>query len=802
MKAFRISRAPATAGEAAYDAFAKLVFEPPLESDELFDALREAYPSLKTHMERKKQAVLDFLMEERQAIEQEITAFVQQTGTPAPQADASYSARPSPAFSASSSLELRKFSTSNSASSSSSTRSAGSSPETMSLKDMTSVWTAVGHGKPKIHTRRSMTTKEKEEYRRRRQMKACKECRSRKRKCNHDPSHASSAASPRADAKVKKRASTTASSNPHPPQSFLSNEFDTAFLADSMSTDSPMDFLDFSPVTGAEGSFDDFLLLPQDEFSSIDFSTDPLFQPIPDAFSYDSFLLPQSHQQHTLSTGSRSPASTYQSSGMSRSGSNAMLFDASQSWSFDLDPTMDLSSQQAQHSSFASGSTDGKQAGLAAGVSQSSQRSTQSSPGDQTLISTEGLTPAPAASPGTSRKVLRFTEGTLRQTQTGGRTRRESWQSANEGVTATHTLNVHTTMELPGDVGVIPHTSPGWFNDGRTGNEGRNDNHARRDGLVLGTDPSAAARFGEHGNSRIRRTPLSSEGVNTAQHVSLQDEPFRNRSSASSQTGWTARTQDGEAPLASRNPTSVNDPTSSNAVASTLGLDNSLASSRSRQSRTAVLQSTLQETRPNDRVHDADFNRRRDGDEASLPTNTLIPRDTTDVVGSSSSKALATSRFYKGKNLLPGLQSGNAAHGVEKLSISGLPADTTLVAAHHTRPSFPPEADCASINIQRRSSILSNSSDATSSAVLSFVALASAVVSIILAAVVSALWTPSSLPRLIENARKASGRADVWEKAKANTPSYSSLPSPSRGATDACVSLLSGVSRSRLFVFV
>ncbi|KAL1638586.1 hypothetical protein SLS58_008799 [Diplodia intermedia] len=332
MKAFRISRAPAAAGEAAFDPFAKLVFEPALESDELFDALRESYPTLRTHTERKKQAVLDFLMGERRAIEQEITAFVQETGTPAPQPDASYSARPSPVFSTSSSLDLRKLSTSNS--SSSSTRSAGSSPETLSLKDMTSVWTAAGHGKPKIHTRRSMTTREKEEYRRRRQMKACKECRSRKRKCNHEPSDASSAASPRTGSKVKKRTSTATSSHPPPQQTFLSNEFDsTSFLADSTfsTSDSPLDFLDFSPATGTEGSFDDFLLLPQDDFSSIDFATDPLFQAVPQSFSYDPFLEPQQSQQHYApSTGSRSPASTYQSSGMSRSGSNSNALDTSQ----------------------------------------------------------------------------------------------------------------------------------------------------------------------------------------------------------------------------------------------------------------------------------------------------------------------------------------------------------------------------------------------------------------------------------------------------------------------------------------
>lgn len=586
MKAFRISRAPAAAGDAAFDPFAKLVFEPALESDELFDALRESYPALKTHTERKKQAVLDFLMEERRAIEQEITAFVQHTGTPAPQPEACCSARPSPVFSTSSSLDLRKLSTSNS-SSSSSTRSAGSSPETLSLKDMTSVWTAAGHGKPKIHTRRSMTTKEKEEYRRRRQMKACKECRSRKRKCNHDPSDASSAASSRSDAKVKKRTSTVASSHPPPSQqSFLSHEFDSAsFLADSTfsTTDSPLDFLDLSPATGTEGSFDDFLLLPQDDFSSIDFATDPLFQPVPQSFAYDPFIEPQQSQQHYApSTGSRSPASTYQSSGMSRSGSNAHALDTSQSWSFDLDPIVDVSGRHVLDATFSSSSTDGKQAGLAAGLSRASHSSvsrrsptvqpssTQTFTTRQPSHSLDGeISPGafsgnlgtPNLGGGASDSFL-LPEGTQRQAPSVGRAGHDALQPTAHS--ATHTLNAHTATDLPGDVGVLPHASPDWFNGGRRDNAHRDNAHrddARRDGLVLGTDPSAGSRFGEHGHSHAQRSLGASGRVGTTQHQVLPH-PVGDGLLATHLSMWESQNHETEAPLSSRNPTSVNDPSS------------------------------------------------------------------------------------------------------------------------------------------------------------------------------------------------------------------------------------------------
>jgi hypothetical protein len=49
-----------------YDITASPVFFPAKDSDELFDALRNKYPHLKTHSERMRDAVIEFLIEERQ----------------------------------------------------------------------------------------------------------------------------------------------------------------------------------------------------------------------------------------------------------------------------------------------------------------------------------------------------------------------------------------------------------------------------------------------------------------------------------------------------------------------------------------------------------------------------------------------------------------------------------------------------------------------------------------------------------------------------------------------------------------
>ena len=50
-----------------FDPSAGLQFFPPKDSDELFFALRTAYPAASTHSERMRNAVIDFLLQERDA---------------------------------------------------------------------------------------------------------------------------------------------------------------------------------------------------------------------------------------------------------------------------------------------------------------------------------------------------------------------------------------------------------------------------------------------------------------------------------------------------------------------------------------------------------------------------------------------------------------------------------------------------------------------------------------------------------------------------------------------------------------
>ncbi|KAK7522403.1 hypothetical protein IWZ03DRAFT_371160 [Phyllosticta citriasiana] len=349
VKSFRISRAStASHADGPHDPFAKFVFEPALESDELFDALREAYPAVKTHTERKKQAILEFLMDERQAIEQQITAFVQGSAAPAPVDAFSPKDHASPPNPPSARNPSTSYSGDESLSSSTAPSSGESSPETLSLKQMTSVWTASGDAPPKIHHRRSMTTKEKEEYRKRRQMKACQDCRSRKRKCNHD-----TAASSRVTSKVKKRSK--APQHTTPSESSFQLEGSSVWGESSLMgsvMESPLNFTDFGPPppAGVEG-FEDFLLLPEDDEFSMAFSPDPLFSTaaMNNTFPY-TYAEPQQpthsfavHQPYAQSFGSNSStsASAYSSPGRYMAPANtgiapAQMTQSSQNWDMGL----------------------------------------------------------------------------------------------------------------------------------------------------------------------------------------------------------------------------------------------------------------------------------------------------------------------------------------------------------------------------------------------------------------------------------------------------------------------------------
>ncbi|KAK5120706.1 hypothetical protein LTR85_006064 [Meristemomyces frigidus] len=208
------------------DMAAPPTFFPPKDSDELFDALRLEYPHLKTHSERMRDAVIEFLLQERQAEQVQRTSPTTSFGTspsfdPAQTSPAFGTATVSPAYDPATTSPWQSQSWPSMSSGSTSTFS---SPETLgldtpafgmspypqapqlsrqystaasttpasaemtppALEKMTGVFSVCSSDQPKQRIRRKMTEAEKIEYRQRRIVKACDKCQKRKRKCIHN----------------------------------------------------------------------------------------------------------------------------------------------------------------------------------------------------------------------------------------------------------------------------------------------------------------------------------------------------------------------------------------------------------------------------------------------------------------------------------------------------------------------------------------------------------------------------------------------------------------------------------------
>ncbi|GAB7349957.1 hypothetical protein MBLNU459_g0650t1 [Dothideomycetes sp. NU459] len=202
------------------DPCAALQFFPAKDSDELFFALKTAYPLVKTHSERMRNAVIDFLIKERdeeQAKSQapfpvDASAFESTTASP-------WSSFPSVSSSSTlSSPDLIDLATPASFASPAvpaipsmpslnrqpSQASSSNAYATPAIDQMTSVFSLSDHSQPKTRVRRKMTESEKAEYKKRRIVKACDKCSKRKRKCSHNQSQMETLASQQ---KVTKRKS-------------------------------------------------------------------------------------------------------------------------------------------------------------------------------------------------------------------------------------------------------------------------------------------------------------------------------------------------------------------------------------------------------------------------------------------------------------------------------------------------------------------------------------------------------------------------------------------------------------------
>lgn len=168
-----------------YDATSPLSFFPAKGSDELFDALRETFPHLKTHSERMRDAIIQFLLEERQGEQFEFS--------PATTMESSQLTWPSVSSGSTSNFsspDLLNFATPASFSDSpqiqQTSTATSSQPSPPSLDQMTGVFSLSSNPQPKQRVRRKMTEAEKIEYRKRRIVKACDKCAKRKRKCPHN----------------------------------------------------------------------------------------------------------------------------------------------------------------------------------------------------------------------------------------------------------------------------------------------------------------------------------------------------------------------------------------------------------------------------------------------------------------------------------------------------------------------------------------------------------------------------------------------------------------------------------------
>ncbi|KAK5999638.1 hypothetical protein QM012_005295 [Aureobasidium pullulans] len=175
-----------------------LEFCPPKGSDELFFALKTAFPHVKTHSDRMRNAVIEFLKQELNDEQSQMTTPVIPL-----EADLSYDVPtespwwPSMDSTAStlSSPDLFNMATPASMSSSHaptmSRQNSSSQPSTTQkakpgLEEMTGVFSLSSTSQPKTRVRRKMTEAEKLEYRKRRIVKACESCSKRKRKCSHN----------------------------------------------------------------------------------------------------------------------------------------------------------------------------------------------------------------------------------------------------------------------------------------------------------------------------------------------------------------------------------------------------------------------------------------------------------------------------------------------------------------------------------------------------------------------------------------------------------------------------------------
>ncbi|GAB7358646.1 hypothetical protein MBLNU230_g3876t1 [Neophaeotheca triangularis] len=243
-------------------------FFPPKDSDELFDALRAKYPHVKTHSERMRDAIIEFLLEERDS---ELRAKTHSPAIPATTATTSPWQQSWPSMSSASEpslfsspdlfdLATPSFDASPSADMVPTLPArCPSEASPRALEDMTGVFSlSSAQQQPKQKTRRKMTEAEKVEYRKRRIVKACDKCSKRKRKrlqCHHNQPEMEGLPTKKAGKVTKPR--TNAQKQPSPPSAFTSMSTSATPMTESLDETCDYGYVLGEPM--ADCDFDHFI---------------------------------------------------------------------------------------------------------------------------------------------------------------------------------------------------------------------------------------------------------------------------------------------------------------------------------------------------------------------------------------------------------------------------------------------------------------------------------------------------------------------------------------------------------------
>ncbi|GAB1737418.1 hypothetical protein NU219Hw_g1563t1 [Hortaea werneckii] len=306
-----------------FDPASPPVFFPPKDSDELFDALRAKYPHTKTHSERMRDAIIEFLLNEReteqmQASTSPAASFSEGAATTpwqAPSWPSMVSSGTNSTFSSPDTLDLAtpSFGMSPfpqsvqpnrhpSMAASTTTTSPGATENAPdlsppALEQMTGVFSISSTDQPKQRVRRKMTEAEKVDYRKRRMVKACEKCQKRKRKCNHNQGamdtlgkrSKAKKSDPGANVKHKPTTPPTPMAPPPAPMGFSNNDFDKFDFDEFLTSDMTL----FDDVV----DWDNFVHMPSAHMPQQGFDRSKHFN---DDFLLQGPLLNTGEQQNSL----------------------------------------------------------------------------------------------------------------------------------------------------------------------------------------------------------------------------------------------------------------------------------------------------------------------------------------------------------------------------------------------------------------------------------------------------------------------------------------------------------------------